>query len=41
MKYEISTKEKIIYIIESFVTKKITRAKLSYQGKKKFSDVVA
>lgn len=40
MKLQISTKEKIMWILESFVTKKISRAQVTYQGKKKFSDVV-
>lgn len=40
MKYEISFKEKFMYIVACFVTHNITRAKVSYQGKKKFSDVV-
>ena len=41
MKHEISFGEKLIWLLESFVTKKISRAKVSYQGQKKFSDVVA
>jgi len=41
MKQEISLSEKIIWVVESFITNKISRATVSYNGKKKFSDVVA